>query len=302
MEEPLPSIRTSVIFVSRNNVDALRKSLTSIASIGSDQSVEVIVVDNASRDGSSVIDQEFPFIRMLRMQRNFGWTRAANAGIRTAQGEYLCFTQPGIEFEPETISRLEVSLSEDSTALAVCPLVLDGDGKTATSVHPIPDAAFLRRFWTTGNPGDSLPIDTSADRIPVEYVMHSPLLIRRLSITGMNYLDRRYGHFWADAEICAQIRRAGKRILLVPAIHMRNIAPLPLISFPLDRRSASLSADAAIGGAAFLQKHQKGIAGMTFRLGAIFTAGLEALSFDAARIGRFTAILGGQKIDGTQSE
>src|SRR5690606_23055553 len=162
----------SVILVSRNHIDALRKSLTSLASVVGHESIEVIVVDNASRDGSAVIDQEFPFIRMLRMQRDFGWTRAANAGIRTASGEYLCFVRPGVQLESETISRLEMALSEDSTALAVCPLVVNGEGHTVTSVHPIPDAAFLKRFWTTGIPGDSLPIDISADRIAVEYVMH----------------------------------------------------------------------------------------------------------------------------------
>lgn len=302
MDEQQSTARISVLIVCRNEITGIRRTLTSISTSPDLASIEVIVVDNASTDGSAQIDSEFPFVKMLRMQRNFGWTRAANAGTRTAQGEFLCFVRPGIEFQPETITSLEKKLKEDSSALAVCPFVVDSSRQPLTSVHPLPDAAMIRQFWKTGILGVSLPLDLTAEAVQADYVVNAPFFIRRLSIAGMNFLDVRYGQFWADAEICFQIRRAGKSIVVLPGVQVQDSNPMPLIPQPLDRQSAALSADAALGGAAYLGKHAGMLGALGFRLGAITSAAISALSFDGAKIKRLIAIVSSQKIDGTQGK
>lgn len=302
MEDFEPPVRTSVLIISRNEIEPLRRTLASLAAISDPASIEVIVVDNASTDGSAAIDGEFPSVKMLRMQKNFGWTKAVNVGTRTAKGEFLCLTPVGVEFAADTIPSLEKALLEEPSALAVCPLVTSSGGELITEAYPLPNAAMIKKFWNTGSRGSSLPIDQAAPSIRAEYVVNSPMLMRRQSMAGMNYLDERYGQFWSDAEICFQIRRAGKSILVLPRIRVTKSTTTSPISLPLNRWSAQLSADAAVGGAAYLGKHSGFGASLGFRLSAVSSSAISALSFSGPKIKRFMSLLTGQKIDGTQGK
>lgn len=302
MDEVQPSIQTTVLLVARNQDAALRKTIESLAAAAQPESIEILIVDNASNDGSQRLDAEFAQVKMLRMQRNFGWTKAINVGSRTAKGEFLCLTPPGIEFEPDTLSKLKAKLASDSSSLAVSPLVVDAQGTPATRIYPLPTPDLLWQFWKTGRLGPPLPLDLTAEEIRPRYLTGTPVLVRRQSIAGMNYLDERYGQFWSDAEICFQIARAGKSIALLPGVRVRGPQPFQAIPEKLDRWGAKLAADAALGGATYLARHEGFARGLTFRLGATLSALAGVL--DVRRAGphsvRFLNILTGQKIDGTQ--
>jgi len=106
----------------------------------------------------------------------------------------------------------------------------------------------------------------------------------------MNYFDERFGHYWTDADLAMQIRRAGKKILLYPDIRAKlNAFPDPLEGDSLAR------ADRVTGAVALLNKYQGSTAGLTFRL----SAALGALGrFD---LGHFMDVAGGKKLDGSQA-
>lgn len=295
MEDLQPDARISILIVSRNEGERLRRTLASLAA-SDPASIEVVVVDNASTDGSARIDGDFPFVKMLRMQRNFGWTKSANVGMRTAKGEFLCLVPPGIEFEPDTIAKLEQALLADSSALAVCPLAVDDGGTIVTQAYKLPDAAMVKEFSQTGSLGASLPVDTSAPAVRAEYVVHSPLFMRRVSMAGMNFLDERYGQFWSDAEIYFQIRRAGKSVVILPSVRVKSATPALAFPQPLDRWGSKLKADAILSGAAYLGKHSGFGSSFGYRIGAILGA------LVSAKIGLFLGLISGQKIDGTQGQ
>lgn len=302
MEEIQPALRTSVLIVARNQSAALRRTLESLAPELSSGATEVIVVDNASTDGSQGLDADFPQVKILRMQRNFGWTKGVNVGTRTAKGEFLCLTPPGIEFEPDTLARLLDHFKKDPDAKGVCPLAVDAQGVTATRLYPLPDADVFWEFWKTGRLGPPLPLDLTAARVKAEYVTGSPLLIRRQSIVSINYLDERFGQFWSDAEICYQIARAGKSVIVLPGVRVRGPQPYRAIPEKLDAWGAKLSADAALGAAAYLSRHVSLARGLSFRVASTLSALVAIL--DARRFGphviRFVNLLTGQKIDGNQ--
>jgi GT2 family glycosyltransferase len=113
------------------------------------------------------------------------------------------------------------------------------------------------------------------------------LLVRKAFIQGMNYIDQRYGHSWADAEICFQARRGGKKILLVPqATGVWHAIP--------DPGGDLAEADRVAGAATFYGKHFGYVVALRFRLAAILRA------FMGLRLGLVSNLLSGQKIDGTQ--
>jgi hypothetical protein len=106
----------------------------------------------------------------------------------------------------------------------------------------------------------------------------------------MNFFDQRYGHHWADAELAMQIRRANKKICLYPGIRSLCHAEPD----PLENQSITAS-DRAVGAIEFIGKYEGKWPAFTLRL-SLATAALFRMDF-----GRLAALLGGQKLDGSQA-
>ena len=111
-------------------------------------------------------------------------------------------------------------------------------------------------------------------------------MIRAIAIKAIRQIDERYGQFGADADLAAQIRRAGKKILLVPAAKARHDGKRP--------DTAAQRADRLLGRAVFEGKYFGFAAGLKARLASLFH---PLASF---RLGDLKLTLAGQKIDGAQ--
>ena len=107
----LRSSRVSIVIVSQHQIQLLRPTLAAIAARSEPELSEVIVVDCGSQDGSARIDDEFEGITVMRLPRNFGWTRAVNIATRTAKCEYLLLFRSGNHSEQEADIRTSLSAS-----------------------------------------------------------------------------------------------------------------------------------------------------------------------------------------------
>jgi GT2 family glycosyltransferase len=260
IEEPLGP-RVSAVLVSVNQIESLRRALTALERSTDRERLEILVVDLGSEDGSSQIDTEFPAIVMLRLPHNFGATKAMNIGTRTAKADLIFYMSPDIEVEPDTVKKLADKLDEDLEASAVVPLLVDASGKTVSRVYKLPTADTLKSGLAP------VPIDTTQETVNVEYASREALLVRKQFVKGMNYFDERYGEFWADADLAAQIRRAAKKIKLYPSIKAVKRAD----TSP-DASKGLMAADKAGGAAAFIGKYYGFMGGLGFRMGSIFRA------------------------------
>lgn len=236
-------------------------------------------MDNGSRDGGANIDASFPGITPLRMPRNFGWTKAMNIGMRTAVGDLLLFLDPNIEVQPDTVQKLVARLVIDEDAPAACPLLMDPSGRPVPMVRSLPNPMNLE-------PSASTPT-TSGGEQPVEFPGVRALMIRKRFITGMNYIDGRYGQFWSDAEICYQIRRSGKKIVMLPDARATWHQPAA------SEESTAYQADRILGAVSFMGKHFGFMAG--FKIQAV--AALKALF--TFQLSLFFSLISGQKVDGS---
>src|ERR1017187_6304910 len=79
-ETPIP-IRTSVLVVSYNMAEALRRCLTALDQSNGRETFEILVVDNGSEDDSLAVIDSFPSVTTLRLPRNFGFVKALNIGM-----------------------------------------------------------------------------------------------------------------------------------------------------------------------------------------------------------------------------
>jgi hypothetical protein len=121
----------------------------------------------------------------------------------------------------------------------------------------------------------------------VEYPRGAALMVRVFVIKAIRQIDERYGQFGSDADLAAQILRASKKVLLLPAVRVRHHGR--------ETETALERADFRHGRSVFLGKYLGFGAGIQARLAAVFGP-LVGLRF-----GELRYTLAGQKIDGTQT-
>jgi GT2 family glycosyltransferase len=306
MEETQTPPKVSVLIVSWNSASALRRCLDALDRSADREKIEIVVVDNGSLDESPRLDQEYHKINLLRLPRNFGFVKALNIGMRTGVGEFYFLLQPEMEVTPETVSTLAGRLEATPDAVAVSPVAVSPDGQLASRIRTLPSPPELYRAWRQGDFTDWKTPDASAEVLSVDYLKHSPLMVRANFLKGLRYIDERYGNSWWDLELCFQIRRVAKRILLLPGLQVfLHETAFPLESLDADPR-ALISADKALGASTFVKKHYGLAAGVRFRIATAFRAFADALlavlRFKETRyhLLRFNYLLSGQKIDGSQ--
>jgi GT2 family glycosyltransferase len=266
--------RVSVVVVSRNRVAELRECLRSIESSRGRERYQLIVVDNGSMDGAAQLDSEFPNTQFIRLPKNFGQTKAWNLGWRAADAEYVLFLHDDTRVEPDAIAVLADTLDANPDAAAVCPLLVNEEDKPAPQLGTLPPEWEWRTASASGEP------------VAVEFPRGAAVMARVFFIKAIRQIDARYGQFGCDADLAAEIRRASRKILLVPSAHVHHKGR--------NTYSSMERADFQLARAVFLGKYQGFGAGLQARIAAVLG---PLFSF---RLGELRYTLSGQKIDGTQ--
>jgi N-acetylglucosaminyl-diphospho-decaprenol L-rhamnosyltransferase len=268
--------KVSALVVSYNRKALLRRALEALERSEARDTIEIVVVDNGSTDGSQQLESEFPRARFIRIPRNFGLTKALNLGVRGSEGEYVFFLHEDTEVFPETARLLAGLLDSQPDAGAVCPLLVDAEGRPAPQLGQFPPDD----TWRPAEPGP--------DPMPVDYPRGAALMMRRFFFTAIRQIDERYGQFGSDADLCFQMGRAGKKILLVPQARARHEGH--------SEESALRKADRKQGAAAWIGKHGGFWSGLRAQIGAIFGA------LGSLQLGVLKYLLANQKVDGSQQE
>jgi GT2 family glycosyltransferase len=269
--EPIEQV--SVVIVSCNRVDRLRACLTALNAKVENRALQIIVVDNGSRDGSASLDSEFPAVQFMRLPQNFGLTKALNIGYRAADGAYLLFLHEDVEIKPDSIELLRKELAEKPETGAACPALLDESGNPAPQIRDLPSPANPDPPLQPARPGETPAVSGAA------------IMVRRFLLNALRNIDERYGNYGSDIELSMQVRRANKRIVIVDgatAVHH----PEP----PNER--AEFQADRQLGTAAFLGKYHGFFANLKYRIGTILSA------LFTLKLARLRYLIAGQRIDG----
>jgi hypothetical protein len=267
--------RVSVIIVSFNRAEQLRQSLEALG-----DAHQILVVENGSTDGSPALEAEFPAARFIRLPKNFGLTKAMNIGMRAAEGEYILFLHDDTRISSDAVSRLADFLAGRQDVAAVAPQLTIETGEPAAQLRPLPTPAM---------PDPSLQPAQGGEETAAECVSGAALMLRTFYLRALGQIDERYGVYGGAIELCAQVRRSGKKIVVLRDVKAVHLA----LPSPLNR--ADLEGDRAAGTAGFLAKHHGFMAGMLYRI-KTGLAGALTFRFKVAA-GAFT----GQKVDGGAS-
>ena len=264
-----------MVVVSHNRKPLLENCLASLEKSEGRDTLQVIVVDNGSRDGSAGLDAQFAQVQWIRLPKDFGLTKAMNLGWRAADSELVFFLHDDTEVEPGTVVRLAETLETHPEVAAVCPLLVGENGMPAPQLGKLPPDG----VWRPAEPSGSEPV-------VVEYPRGAALMTRVNLIKAVRQIDERFGQFGADADLAANFRRASRKVLLLPQVKVRHRGS--------PGYSSEERADFLLSRAAYLAKYAGFGPGLAARLGAIFG---PLLGF---RFGEFKNTVAGQKIDGTQ--
>lgn len=215
----------SIIIVSFNTKDLLKKCLASIFEHTEDISFEVIVVDNASSDGSSQVAKGFPQVKWLQNDENVGFGRANNQGAKNARGKYLFFFNSDAYFMDNAVSKLVRFADENQQAGAVGPLILNPDDTIQQSVGffpNLPQVFYWMSFLDDLPGGDFLkPYHVDHDHFykseqEVDWITGAAFFVKKDIFQKVGGFDEKIFLYGEDTELCFRIKQAGFKILYSP--------------------------------------------------------------------------------------
>lgn len=222
------SADVSVVITNYNTRAILERALNALFASNSRVSLEVIVVDNASQDGSvEMVRNRFPQVRCIVNERNLGHTGGCNQGMAHSNGRYLFLLDSDTIALPETIDPLVRYLDSHAEVGIVGPKVLNVDGTIQGSVKelPTPMAALFGRYSLLTRLFPRNPfsrrylvyLDQDFSRpFAVGSVACCALMVRREAIERAGPMDERYFLYWDDVDWCRAIGNAGYEIHCVP--------------------------------------------------------------------------------------
>lgn len=230
-EEPL----VSAIIVSYNVRQLLLDTLRSLFQ-HTQVSLETIVVDNASGDGSpEAVAEEFADIKLIRRRENLGFGKANNVGLHYATGRFILLLNPDVILSPGCVDSLADFLLVHPEAGAVGPRLRRPDGGldlAARRGFPTPRASFYRFTGLSRLFSRSEHFNTYNMGHKREDVVHeidagtaACLLVRRAAIDQVGFFDPDFFMYGEDLDFCYRVKAGGWKIFYLPsaeALHLKG--------------------------------------------------------------------------------
>ena len=215
--------RVSAIVVSYNTRDDLLRGLEALlAQTG--VSLDVIVVDNASTDGSvDAVRGRHPEVRLIVNTANLGFSRANNLGLRAARGPHVLVVNSDCEVRPGAVGTLCAILEARPDVAIVGPRTVGTDGAPQVSFGPslTPLAEWRQGQLVRGvKAGDAAALRRARALADHEqepdWVSASCFLARREALDAVGGFDESFFLYEEDVDLCLRVRRAGWRVVYTP--------------------------------------------------------------------------------------
>jgi GT2 family glycosyltransferase len=210
---PPPSPLVSVVIPVHNHVDATVACLKAVHANTDTSNIEVIVVDDASTDGTPALLAAVDGLAVVRLDRNVGFLEAVTAGIDQARGTYLHLLNNDTVVQPGWLEALLDVAEGDERVGAVGSKLVFPDGRLQEAGSVV---------WCDGtawNLGYGLEPDAPAFNVrhAVDYCSAASLLVRRAAFDAVGGFDHRYAPaYYEDTDLCFSLRAAGHPVIYEP--------------------------------------------------------------------------------------
>jgi GT2 family glycosyltransferase/lipopolysaccharide/colanic/teichoic acid biosynthesis glycosyltransferase len=219
-------VDVSIVIVTHNSSDVLRACLESIRRQQFSGQSEVIVVDNASADGTpDVVREEFPWVRLIAGKENVGYSKGVNIGVRRAVGRYFFVLNPDTVVRPDSVQRLVDFMERTPDAGIVGPMLVFHDGNTQLSCRRFYTfkVLLLRRtplgriFRRSQAVRDHLMLDFDHESTRVvDWLLGAAMMVRREAVESVGLMDERFFLYFEDVDWCYRMKQQGLAVYYHP--------------------------------------------------------------------------------------
>ena len=239
-----------VTYNSRGEIDACLQSLAAHPPAGDH---EIVVVDNASPDGTAeAVRSRWPRVRVIDAGRNAGFAAANNLGIGHTSSDLILLLNPDTVVTAGALDVLIGTLDRQPDVAVAGPRLIDASGHAELSfgdmIGPLAELRQKRR-------ARSQAYVERVTRVPadVDWVSGACLVVRRADAEAVGLLDERFFMYTEDVDFCASIRARGRRVIFVPDAVVQHLRGR-------SRQSAAAQTEGAYrrSQVAFYEKHHPG--------------------------------------------
>jgi N-acetylglucosaminyl-diphospho-decaprenol L-rhamnosyltransferase len=225
----------AVVVVNYRTPALVEQCLTSVRATCGELRLQMVVVDNASRDGSvEQLRAALPDATVLALEENRGFAAGVNAGFRHTSAELVVVLNPDTELRGEALGELLEHLRRNPRTGVVAPLLEDADGQLAPNGYrrfPGPltvgldlcvPLAYLLVHARAANPYALSPAALRRGRSPA-WVCGAVMAIRRTAYAQAGPLDEDFFLYFEETEWQQRVTRAGWRIELASGARARHL-------------------------------------------------------------------------------
>lgn len=230
LQSPISNPELTIIIVNYNTRQLLADCLQSLyAAAAPEGGLEIIVVDNASSDGSvTMVQEEYPEVILIASEENLGFSAGNNRGTAVAHGRYVLFLNSDTRVEKEALTRPLAYLKNHPEAGAITVRLIYPDGQRDPDNHrgfPTPWNAFchfsgLSKLFPD-KPKYNGYFQSYADfsqTHPVDVIAGSFMMMPMDLCRKLNGWDETYFFYGEDIDFCYRIRQAGYHIIYYPHV------------------------------------------------------------------------------------
>ncbi len=226
------SVDVSVVIVSFNTKDLLRECLSTVKS-ETGMRVEVLVVDNASKDGSAaMVAEEFPEVRLTALDTNLGFAAANNVAFRQASGRYVVLLNSDAFLGEATLFRAVLLMDSRPQVGLAGALLVGRDGHWQPSARLFPSicndllaltglsSRFPRsKFFGRADRSWADPEEASE----TDWVPGAFSIIRRSVLEEVGHFDEHFFLYYEEVDLCRRIKAAGFSVAYWPELKVVHI-------------------------------------------------------------------------------
>jgi GT2 family glycosyltransferase len=219
----------TVIVVTINNLTLLRNCLASIYAQNY-REIEIIVVDNGSEeDVQGMLAEEFPGVRMVRLDKNYGFAGGNNRGIEIAQGKYIALINNDAVAAPQWISSLVVTAESDTRIGAVASIVIDGNRPEVLDSCGV--GVTLDGMSRQAMRGMPVPNLTRPEEVLT--FSGSACLLRMDALKETGLFDEDFFAYCEDTDLGLRMRWSGWKIVAAPGAYVHHFYSMTVGKFSL---------------------------------------------------------------------
>jgi len=271
----------TVIIVNWNVEELLRDCLKSVYGRAQTISLEVLVVDNSSSDGSiEMVEKEFPQVRLFKNKENVGFAKANNQAIKQGKGRYILLLNPDTLIVGDALATMVLFMDNHRDTGAVGPRILNPD-KTVQLTCGRYSPTLLTELWDFTKLSSLFPRSrifgkslmgfwSHNDTREVELLSGACMMVRKDAIEQIGLMDEHFFLFAEETDWCYRIRKNGWKIYLnadAEVIHLGGQS--------VSLSSNNMLLESCKSMCLFFTKHQGRVAGFAYRTIVFIFIGLR---------------------------